>query len=86
MAKKPAKLFQGQVSSMTYSKRLLEKEYSYTISHDIGSKWSMFLSLMLQHIFKRFQLTDLAFDVTDNTIFFTIPRQLLQTSVIEKLH
>jgi hypothetical protein len=66
------------VSSVNYSKRMNEKEYVYTISHDIGGKWSMFLSLLLQMVFKRIGVPEVTFDVTDSTILFAIPRQLLR--------
>jgi hypothetical protein len=66
------------VSSVSFDKTLSDGIYRYVISHEVGSKWSAFLSLMLQSIFKKMGVTDVSFEVTDGTIMFSVPKLLLR--------
>jgi len=60
-------------SSVSFSKRMIDSSYLYTISHDLGGRWSAFLSLMLQAVFTKMGIADVSFEVTDGTIMFGIP-------------
>lgn len=62
-----------KVSSVSFSKRMIDNAHLYTISHEVGSKWSAFLSIMLQEVFMKMGIADVSFEFTDNTILFGIP-------------
>lgn len=61
------------VSSVMFNKRMVDGLCNYNISHELGSKWSSFFSLMLQTVFLKMGVVDVAFEVTDNTVMFSIP-------------
>lgn len=60
-------------SSVSFSKRMIDSSYLYTISYGLGGKWSAFLSLMVQAVFTKMGIADVSFEVTDGTIMFGIP-------------
>lgn len=66
-------------SSVSFGKRMVDGQFLYTISHDVGSKWSAFLSLMLRAVFERMGVADVSFEVTDGTILFGIPKIALRS-------
>ncbi len=61
------------VSSMLYAKEMKNNRYSYVIQHDLGMKWSLFLSTMVQHVFENMEIEKANFEMTENTIMFDIP-------------
>jgi hypothetical protein len=66
------------VSSVAFDKRSMDGSYLYTVSHELGSKWSSFLSLVLQSVFMKMGVRDVSFDVTDGTVLFGIPKVALR--------
>ena len=66
------------VSSLTFNKNLIDSSYRYVISHDVGEKWSTFVSLMLQTVFSNMGVKDLSFQVTDGIILFSVPKLALR--------
>ena len=60
------------VSSMLYGKELKNNRYSYVIQHELGMKWSLFLSTMIQHVFENMGMEGAKFELTDNTIMFDV--------------
>jgi hypothetical protein len=67
------------VSSVSFGKGFVDSSFQYTISHEIGSKWSSFLSLMLQSVFKRMGIENVSFEVTDGTVMFVVPKVALRS-------
>jgi hypothetical protein len=67
-----------KLSGVAFIKQMNSKDYSYTLSHTLGEKWSMFLSLILRKVFSKMGLSEVTFDVTDGLVFFTIPKALLR--------
>jgi hypothetical protein len=61
------------VSSMLYGKEMKNNRYSYVIQHDLGMKWSLFLSTMIQHVFGNMGIEKANFELTENTIMFDVP-------------
>ncbi|MGI0024558.1 MAG: hypothetical protein ACREA4_05370, partial [Nitrososphaera sp.] len=61
------------VSSMLYAKEMKNNRYSYVIQHDLGMKWSLFLSTMVQRVFENMEIEKANFEMTENTIMFDIP-------------
>jgi hypothetical protein len=66
------------LSSLSFTKNMSSNTYSYIISHEVGGKWSAFLSLMLQSVFKNMGVNDVSFEVTDGTVLFSIPKLVLR--------
>jgi hypothetical protein len=46
--------------------------HSYTIQHDMGKKWSLYLSEQYRFLFEDFGLKKVNFDVTDSMLAFTV--------------
>lgn len=67
-----------KMSGIAFAKQMNGKDYSYTLSHQLGGKWSMFLSLILRKVFDKMGISDVTFDVTDGVIFFSVPKALLR--------
>lgn len=61
------------VSSMLYGKEMKNNRYSYVIQHDLGTKWSLFLSTMIGHVFGKMGIERANFELTENTIMFDVP-------------
>ena len=51
---------------VTYSK------HSYTIQHEMGKKWSLYLSEQYRFLFEDFGLKEVDFEITDGLISFTV--------------
>ena len=66
------------VSSVTFSKNVVDGSFRYVIGHEIGTKWSTFFSLMLQTVFMNMGIQDVTLEVTDGTIMFSIPKIVLR--------
>lgn len=64
-------------SAIVFAKQSSNGWYSYTISHEIGNKWSAFLSIVLQSVFKKMGISQVDFEVTDNMVMFSIPADAL---------
>ena len=47
-------------------------EHSFIIQHDMGIKWSIYISELYRGILKEFDVGDLSFDITDNTLSFRL--------------
>jgi hypothetical protein len=46
--------------------------HSYILQHDMGRKWSLYLSELYRHLFEEFGLEKSYFDITDNTLSFKV--------------
>jgi hypothetical protein len=47
--------------------------HHFVIQHDMGLKWSLYLSEIYRDLFEElFSLTEVRFDITDNTVGFTL--------------
>jgi len=46
--------------------------HSYIIQHELGRKWSVYLSEMYRFLFEEFGLKKVHFDITDNTVSLTV--------------
>jgi len=65
-------------SSAMFGKDLRKDTYSYVIHHDLGNKWSLFLSTMIKAILEKMGMKALhTFQVTENTIMFDVPVKAL---------
>jgi hypothetical protein len=67
------------MSSVSFTKSMVDSSYHYIISHDIGAKWSSFLSLMLSNTLKNMGVQNLSLDVTESTVMFSIPKVVLRS-------
>ena len=65
-------------SSVSFGKNFANDSYRYFISHEIGSKWSSFLSIMLQSVLKKMGVSNVSFEVTDGTVTFSVPKLVLR--------
>ncbi len=62
-------------SGYHYKQTKQDNKISFVIQHDLGKKWSLYLSTIWGHIFENFAQQKIDFDITSNTIAFTITLQ-----------
>jgi hypothetical protein len=60
-------------SSLSFTKHINHETEVYTVTHELGSKWSTYLSHMLQVIFNDMGLKEVAIEKTDDIVMFKIP-------------
>ena len=66
-------------SSVSYTKHINHETEVYTVTHELGIKWSIYLSHMLQVIFDDIGLKEVIFEKTDDIVMFKIPLLTLQS-------
>jgi hypothetical protein len=65
-------------SSVSFTKHINHDAEVYTVTHELGIKWSTYLSHMLQVIFNDMGLNDVTIEKTDDIVMFKIPLLILQ--------
>jgi hypothetical protein len=65
-------------SSVSLTKHINHDAEVYTVTHELGIKWSTYLSHMLQIIFNDVGLDDVTIEKTDDIVMFKIPLHILQ--------
>nr|WP_294807372.1 hypothetical protein [uncultured Nitrososphaera sp.] len=60
-------------SGIAFQKSISHDTHTYTISHEMGAKWSLLLSTMLKAVFQKMGVSQTTFDRTDNLVIFRIP-------------
>jgi hypothetical protein len=65
-------------SSVIFTKHINHDAEVYTVTHELGIKWSTYLSRMLQVIFDDMGLNDVTIEKTDDIVMFKIPLLILQ--------
>jgi hypothetical protein len=65
-------------SSVSFMKHINHDAEVYTVTHELGIKWSTYLSHMLQVIFNDIGLNDVTIEKTDDIVMFKIPLLILQ--------
>ena len=60
-------------SSISYIKHINHETEVYIVTHELGSKWSTYLSHMLQTIFDEMGLKEVIIEKTDDVVMFKIP-------------
>jgi len=66
-------------SSVSFTKHINHETEVYTVTHELGIKWSIYLSHMLQVIFDDIGLKEVIFEKTDDIVMFKIPLLTLQS-------
>lgn len=66
-------------SSVSFTKHINHETEVYTVTHEMGIKWSIYLSHMLQVIFDDIGLKEVIFEKTDDIVMFKIPLLTLQS-------
>jgi hypothetical protein len=66
-------------SSVSFTKHINHETEVYTVTHELGIKWSMYLSHMLQVIFDAMGLKEVIIEKTDDIVMFKIPLLTLQS-------
>jgi hypothetical protein len=51
--------------------------HSFVIQHEMGAKWSLYLSELYRNMFEGFGLGKVIFDITDTTLSFTVDTEVL---------
>lgn len=64
--------------SILFGKELRNDRYSYVIHHDLGNKWSLFLSTLIRSVLVEMGVVNPSFQVTDNVIMFDVPLEHLE--------
>ena len=62
-----------KASSHSFTKNINHETEVYTVTHELGSKWSSYLSHMLQTIFDEKGLKEVIIEKTDDIVMFKIP-------------
>jgi hypothetical protein len=60
-------------SSLLFTRQVNHDTEDYTITHEMGSKWSTCLSQMLQTIFEDMGLNEVIIEKTADIVMFRIP-------------
>ena len=66
-------------SSLSFRKHINRDAEVYTVTHELGIKWSMYLSHMLQVIFNDMGMKEVSIEKTDDVVMFKIPLLTLQS-------
>lgn len=61
-----------KISGYPYSHHVHFNKESYVINHNMGRKWSIYLSKLYQFIFEQFGIGRVEFSIEDNTLSFTV--------------
>jgi hypothetical protein len=62
-----------KASSHSFTKHINHETEVYTVTHELGNKWSTYLSHMLKTIFDEVGLKEVVFEKTDDIVMFKIP-------------
>jgi capsule polysaccharide modification protein KpsS len=62
-----------KASSHSFTKHINHETEVYTVTHELGNKWSTYLSHMLKTIFDEVGLKEVVIEKTDDIIMFKIP-------------
>lgn len=62
-------------SDMAYRKKVSGRTYEFTLQHDMGKKWSLYLHALCDAMFYAVDRKKAEFHVADNTLFFRVPLQ-----------
>ena len=46
--------------------------HQFILQHDMGIKWSKYMAEIYKNLFEEFNITDIQFDLTDNTVAFVV--------------
>lgn len=63
---------QIRISGYSYRHEVNYERHHYTIKHEMGMKWSLYLKELFRFIFEEFGLGRVVFDVRENTLSFTV--------------
>jgi hypothetical protein len=66
-------------SSVSFRKHINHDAEVYTVTHELGIKWSMYLSHMLQVIVNDMGMSGVTIEKTDDIVMFKIPLLALQS-------
>lgn len=58
--------------------------HSFVIQHDMGKKWSLYLSELYQSLFKEFRAQDYHIDLTPNTVAFQVVLSADEETIIDE--
>jgi predicted DNA binding CopG/RHH family protein/uncharacterized protein YihD (DUF1040 family) len=63
----------AKVSGFPYRRDTIKDSvHEFYLQHDMGRKWSQYLSELYRNLFEEFQIAKVRFDITDNTLYFTV--------------
>jgi hypothetical protein len=65
-------------SSLSYTRNVNHDTQMYTITHEMGNKWSIYMWHMLKTVFQNIGLGNVVFEKSDDIITFKIPLIILQ--------
>lgn len=68
-------------SGISFQKHTSHDSHAYTITHEMGAKWSLLLSTILRAVFEKMGVMQAIFDSTDNLLMFRIPVVELRTKI-----
>ena len=61
-----------RIAGYPYRHEVSYSKHSYTIQHDMGRKWSLYLKEQYESLFEDFGLKRVSFDMTNNTVSFGV--------------
>ncbi|NIP62424.1 MAG: hypothetical protein GWN01_16750 [Nitrosopumilaceae archaeon] len=61
-----------KVSNFPYTHDVEDSVHTFIIQHDMGKKLSLYLSKLYEAVFDSFELKKAEFDITKNTVAFTV--------------
>jgi predicted transcriptional regulator len=64
-----------KICGYPYRHDIEDSRHHYVIEHDTGKKWSFYLAELYRFLFQDFGLREVDFDLTGNTVSFTVDAQ-----------
>lgn len=61
-----------KIAGYPYRHEVNYEQHHYTIQHEMGIKWSLYLKEQYRFLFEEFGLGRVVFDTSDNTLSFTV--------------
>lgn len=61
-----------KVSNLAYKHNVYDDRHTYVIQHDLGKKWSLYLSKVIQYVFEKLISKKPESYITKNTVMFKI--------------
>ena len=71
-------------SSLSYTKNVNHVAQVYTITHEMGNKWSLYMWYMLKTVFQNMGLGNVTFEKSNDIISFSVPLVLAKEPSINQ--
>lgn len=67
-----------KISGYPYTHKTDGSKHTYIIQHEMGKKWSIYLSELYRFLFEAFELKHVDFDVSNNMLSFVVDVEIIK--------